>query len=227
MIDARRVVFPARTRDLNALVLVYAVPAGLVEPLLVGDAYEPIVGPAGTIDTIVTLHEYGVGSWDPCNSCDVSVPVRPTGAPPGARDGFVLLDTVVNRRFNGEIAYWSVGIARRLGTIDVTHRDDGVGFVVREDGRLALKVRAPAVTSARPPVLHRGLGYSYLHGEPYVMPFDIEVPHPHVDPTGVEVELGSGRLAEMLAGLGLPRAPDAWMSGTGLSCTLHTPRPAG
>jgi hypothetical protein len=227
MIDARHVVFPARARDLNSLVLIYAVPYDRVEALLVGDAYEPIVGPAGTVDAIVTLHEYRVGPWGPCNSCDVSVPVRPVGAPPGERDGFVLPDTVVNRRFNGEVAYWSMGIDRRFGTVEVVHDDGHVAFVVKEDDELTLRVGAPAVTPSRPPERYRGLGYSYVDGEPYAMPFDIDVPRPHLDPTGVEVELGRGRLAETVAALGAPRPPDAWTWGTALTCTLHAPRPIG
>jgi ferredoxin len=224
MIDARSVVFPARTHELNALTLVFLTPADLVRAWVPGDDFEPAAVDDGTVVVLVALHEYLSGDWGACNTCDLCVPVRPVGTTAAdGRDGLYLRDPLINRRFNGEVAYWSMGIPRRHGAIDVAHRPDGVSFLVAEgdDVTLDVTVSAPAPAPSRSLVPNRC--YAYLEGVPLVAPFDVEFPEPVLDPDSVRIALGTGALARDLASLGLPRRPDAVAWGTGLDCTFHAP----
>jgi hypothetical protein len=227
MIDARSVVFPARTHELSAVTLAFGVPPELVRGWLPGEAFELVEAEPGTVYVILALHDFGDGDWGACATCDICLPVRPVGAGPDAGlDGVYVCDALINRRFNSEVAYWSMGIARRFATIEVVRRAGGVTFLVAEGTDLTLEVRVPpeaeAATSA---TLLERLCYAYLDGEPYVVPFDIEFPDTVLDPASIQVDVGTGPLAATLSSLGVPRPPDLAAWGTGLACTFHTPYP--
>jgi hypothetical protein len=225
MIDARDIEFPARSRDVNALNLFFTTPTAVVRPLLVGAAYELVEAAPGTVNVIVNLNEYRSGTWGPCNTVDLCLPVRPAGATGSDENGLFFCEPLINRRFTGEVAYWSMGIARRYATVDVVHRDHQVSFIVAEGDEPTLEVRFPRHVVQGPAALRRNRTYSYLDGEPYVVPFDIDFPEPVVDPASVQVDVGEGRLADALRSLGLPRRADACSWGTGLDCTIKMPRP--
>lgn len=228
MIDARHIVFPAQAPCMNAVTLMFTLPVERVAPLLAGDAYTVVESATvpGHVDLLMALHEYEQGDWGPCNTTDVCIPVRPVGTTADDEvDGLFLPEALINRRFNGEVAYWSMGIARRFATIEVTRSGDRVAFEASEKGTPTFAVRFPAAEQDVPPTTYLQRAYSYIDGEPYVVPFDIDFPEPVFDGSEVDVEVGTGRLADTLRGLGLPRRPDAYAWGTRLACTFHCPYP--
>jgi hypothetical protein len=226
MIDARHIVFPAQAPSMNALTLMFTTPTERVQPLLVGDAYEVVESTEGMVDVLIAMHEYEQGDWGPCNTTDLCIPVRPAGATADDEvDGLFLPQALINRRFNGEVAYWSMGIARRYATIDVARAGGLVTFVAAERDAPTFSVRAPSVESDEPPTVYRQRAYSYIDGEPYVVPFDIDFPEPVYDGSRVHVDVGKGRLADALRALGLPRRADGYAWGTGMACTFHCPYP--
>ena len=225
MIDSRCIVFPARSDGLNALTLMFTTPAELARPFLGGGAYEFVESDGGTVDVFVSFHDFTSGDWGPARTFDVCMAVRPVGATAeDEQDGVYLAEALVNRRFTGEVTYWSLGISRRVGPIELGVVGDEVVAVASEGDGEALRVRLPAVES---PGLTRysHRAYSYLHREPYVVPFEIDLPHPVVDPADVQIEVGTGRIARAMTAIGLPRQPTAVAWGTQMRYTLHAPFP--
>ena len=225
LIDSRCIVFPARSSGLNALTLFYRTPVELARPFLGGGAYEFAESEGGTVDVFVSFHDFTSGDWGRSRTFDVSMAVRPAGAAPEDElAGIFLAEALVNRRFTGEVAYWSLGISRRPGSIELGVEGDEVVAVATEGRYEALRVRLPAVDA---PGVTRfsNRAYSYLHREPYVVPYDIDLADPVVDPADVRVEVGTGRIARALTAIGLPRAPDAVSWGTQVGYTLYAPFP--
>ena len=225
MIDARCIVFPARSSGLNALTLLFRTPVEQARPFLGGGAFEFVRSDADTVDVYVSFHDFTSGDWGRSRTFDVSMAVRPVGSTADdERDGVYLAEALVNRRFTGEVAYWSLGISRRPGTIELGVEGDEVVAVATEGRYEALRVRMPAAVA--PGVTrYPNRAYSYLHREPYVVPFDIDIADPVVDPAAVRLEVGTGRIARALTAIGLPRAPDAVSWGTQVGYTLHAPFP--
>jgi hypothetical protein len=226
MIDAQHIVFPAQAPRMNAITLMFTTPTERVLPLLAGDAYQVVESTPGNVDVLIALHEYEQTDWGSCNTTDLCIPVRPVGATADDDvDGLFLPQALINRRFNGEIAYWSMGIARRVCAIEVARGADHVTVTASEADRPTFTVRVPSVEPDVPPTVYRQRAYSYIDGTPYVVPFDIDFPEPVYDGSRVHVDVGTGRLADTLRTLGLPRLADAYAWGTGLACTFHCPHP--
>ena len=214
------------THELNALTLVFLTSADLVRAWVPGDDFEPAALDDGTVVVLVALHEYLSGDWGACNTCDLCVPVRPLGTTAAdGRDGLYLRDPLINRRFNGEVAYWSMGIPRRHGAIDVAHRPDGVSFLVAEgdDVTLDVTVTAPVPAPSRSLVPNRC--YAYLEGVPLVAPFDVEFPEPVLDPDSVRIELGPVRWPATSRPSACRAGPTPW-PGAPDSTARSTPRTA-
>jgi hypothetical protein len=94
-----------------------------------------------------------------------------------------------------------------------------------EEAELELAVALPPgrVGPPGPPV--PVLGYSYIDGEPHAIPLDLGIPQTAVDPAAVQMRLGTGRFADMLRSVGLPRRPEVCQWGEGLTICWHQPRP--
>lgn len=223
MIDARPIRFPAQAPALDAIALAYATPVEQARQLVPGRAYEVVEARPGSADVVVAIHEYHTGDWGPCATCDLCIPVRPSGS--DGPDGLYLTQALINRRFNGEIAYWSMGIPRRHATIDSVRTPLQVSFMAAQDGEPVLTVRFPSALPEVPPTVVRQRAYSYLDGEPHVTPFDIDLPELRVPGPDFEVEVGSGPFADAMRHLGMDGRPEAYAWGTGLACTFHAPHP--
>jgi hypothetical protein len=202
MIDATLVTFPVVADELNTGIVAFTTTRSAAEACLRTDAFE-VVDVDGAVDVYVTLFEYLRGDWAPCNSIDIAFPAKPVGAPDD-QAGIYMCPAVVNQRFNSEAAYWTMGVARSLAEVDVTHADESVTFTVREQGLAASTIRLPRgrQPSEKRPVAT--LAYTLVDKKPYVIPFEMDVPMSTFDPGEVTVELGRGPLADTLRTLGWP-----------------------
>lgn len=223
MIDARPIVFPAQAPAFDAVTLFYPTPVELARELVPGRAYEVAEARPGSADVLVAIHEYHAGDWGPCSTCDICIPVRPAGS--DGPDGLYLPQALINSRFSGEIAYWSMGIPRRTATVDRVRTPLQVTFLAAEEGEPVLTVRFPAALPDAPLTVYDRRAYSYLEGKPYVTPFDIDFPDPRPAGPDVEVEVGTGPFADALRHLGMARRPESYAWGTRLACTFHAPHP--
>lgn len=223
MIDAEPVVFPVRSDDLNAFTLGFTTPAERAGPFLADTAFEPLVGPDGTTEILLGLHEYVSGDWGPLNAVNLGILARPIGV--AGDDGLFLVEAPIDEPFGNEASYWAMGIPRRLGEVHVTRSGDEVAFRVVEDGQFALAVRLRRRSPAPPWVSLARRLFTYVERVPHVVPLDIGFPTDALDPADVHVELGQGPLAEALRALGFPDEPGLCTWGEGLSAVFHLPSP--
>jgi hypothetical protein len=224
MIDAQPIVFPAPVHDANSALMEFAVDAGAARSLLTGDAFELVESPEGTARLLLGANEYRRGAWGPCNVLEVMLRSRPVGAPPDT-DGVYLCDAPVSHPFIREAAHRSLRSSRRLESIEVELTEGEVTYTVSTgSSEPDMVLRLPRVPPASPgadPVRITTDAYSHLDDEPYVIPFEIDLPTGHVDPADVRIELGDGWFADMLRHFGLPKRPEWCSWGEGLTALFH------
>jgi hypothetical protein len=224
MIDAQPIVFPAPVQEMNAAFLEFSVPTEVARSLLPGDAFEVAESVPGTAHVVVAAHEYKRGAWGPANALEVALRARPTGEPDDTT-GVFLCDAPVSHQFIREAANRTLGTPKKLEPVRVDTTGAHVTFDLACEGAPALTLRLPRQEADAGRVPVKVLAYTYLDDEPYVVPFEMDVPTSLVDPTSVGVEVGSGWFADMLRALSLPRAPDRCTWGEGLTALFHVATP--
>jgi hypothetical protein len=223
MIDAEHVVFPVRSSDLNAFTLRFTTPAERARRFIAGDAFEPVVGPDGTTEVLLALHEYASGDWGSLNAVNLCVLARPVGW--AGDDGLFMIEAPIDEPFGNEASYRAMGIPRRFGEVGVAWSDGDVEFRVVERGRSTLTVR---LRRRVPPCTWVSLArhlYTYVDRVPLVVPLDIGFPTEVLDPSDVDLELGEGPLADTLRAFGLPDRQGLCTWGEGLPVAFHLPSP--
>jgi hypothetical protein len=224
MIDAQPIVFPAPVHDANSALIEFTVEADAARSLLAGDAFELVESPDGTARLLLGANEYRRGAWGPCNVLEVMLRSRPVGAPPDT-DGVYLCDAPVNHPFIREAAHRSLRSSRRLESVEVELTEGEVTYTVSSGSSgsdMVLRLpRVPPPSPGADPVRITTDAYSHLDDEPYVIPFEIDLPTGRVDPGDVRIELGDGWFADMLRHLGLPRRPEWCIWGEGLTALFH------
>ena len=220
MIDARPIVFPAPVQEMNAAFLEFSVPTEVARSLLPGDAFEIAESVPGTAHAVVAAHEYRRGAWGPANTLELAVRARPAGESDDTT-GVFLCDAPVSHQFIREAAKRTLGTPKKLEPVHVETDGLDVTFTLASGDERALTLRLPRVDADGDPIPVKVLAYTYLDGEPYVMPFEMDVPTGEVDPTDVVVDVGTGWFADMLRGLGMPRRPDRCTWGEGLTALFH------
>jgi hypothetical protein len=202
MIDAELVRFPVVADELNAAIVTFPTTRAAAEACMGSDAFE-VVDAGGAVEVIVALFEYRRGDWAPCNSLDIAFPVRPVRAP-DREAGIYMCPSLVNHPFNSEAAYWSMGVRRALGDLDVAYDDDTVTFTARDRGGTPSTVRLPRGVRRDHRRMLSTSAYTSLEGRAYAIPFEMELPASALDVAAVEITLGDGAIADTLRSLGLP-----------------------
>jgi hypothetical protein len=224
MIDAQPIVFPAPVQELNAAFVEFTVASDAARRLLPGDAFELAESEPGRAHVVVAAHEYRRGAWGPANALEVALRARPAGEPEDTT-GVYLCDAPVSHQFVREAAKRTLGTQMKLEPVEVETTDADVTFRLSSGGEPALTLRVPRTAPPTEPVSVDILAYTYLDDEPYVMPFEMDVPTGVVDPSAVQVEVGTGWFAEMLQALDLPPTPDRCSWGEGLTALFHLATP--
>jgi hypothetical protein len=220
MIDAQLIVFPLVVDDLNAATLVFSAPLEATRSLVPGHLFEVLEVEPGTAQLTVAVIEYRRGSWGAYNGFSVAARGRPVGVPDAPMGAFVL-PSPVSDRFGCEAAHRALGMPGSVEDIDVTSTDDLVTVEITSEGRHAATVRIPRVPSGTPPGRIETVGYSEVDGGLRSVRVEFDVPTGLVQPDEVKIELGTGRLADTLRSLGLPRRPELCTWGERLSAVFH------
>lgn len=233
-IDAYPIYFPFRTDRLKAVVTRFAVPISAARPLVPGHSFD-LVEHDGAAQLVISGLEYGGGASAPGCQVYLAFRVRPT-CDPAAPTGTYPWRSLVGRQFDRETGYRVFGVDPVVAGISVSCVPGDVGFEVadhREPGEPVLRVRlpeaplGPAGPPASTPI------YTCINGVPHRTPFEMTGMRGVVsDTAAVEVDLGSGPIADGLRGLGLPRAPDVCLWDHRLAATFDAtvpvePAPAG
>jgi hypothetical protein len=220
MIDARPILFPAPVQEMNAAFLEFSIPTEVARSLLPGDSFEIAESVPGTAHAVLAAHEYRRGAWGPANTLELALRARPAGESDDTT-GVFLCDAPVSHQFIREAAKRTLGTPKKLEPVEVETDEAGVTFTLSAGNERALTLRLPRVEAAGDPIRVEVLAYTYLDDEPYVMPFEMDVPTGVIDPEDVVVDVGTGWFADMLQALGLPRRPDVCTWGEGLTALFH------
>lgn len=224
MIDAQPIYFPAIVNEMNAASLVFPVPTEAARAAIPEGDFELVESEPGTAHLVMAANDYLRAEWGAGHTFDFGFRVRPVGAPEDAT-GLLFSPTPMSPGFGREAAHRALGFPKTTGEIDVRYTDGTVTFTLVGDRTPDLVLTVPRVSSHVPPAPVAIVAYTCVAGETKAAPFELMTPIGVADPGAVVVELGFGPVAEVLRGLGLPRAPDLALWGEGASAVFHQPRP--
>jgi Flp pilus assembly protein TadD len=222
--EAADCLFPLEVQQFHVAMLLFTVPAAVARTL-VPSAFDLVEPEPGMAQFTIMAADHRRNPWGDYDEIVFAFTARPPGAPEEAVGGFIL-HRFVNQRFTYEALQGTFAFANTLGAIDVSYSGDDVAFRLSLDGQDTLALRVPRTCPPPPPERVDTLAYSIVGEIPYVTREVIDMP-PAVDTdrSTVQVEVGTGPVADMLRSLGLPRAPDYCAWGEDLSLTHHLPRP--
>lgn len=226
-IDGVDIAFPLTVPEMNSATLTFTVPLAAAQALLPGDAFEATnMGGAdgeGTAMLVLALADYVDNPWGDYNEVNFGLMVNPVSDPTAV--GAFQWRMPVNQEFTCTAGNQVMGLPKTVEVVEFDYTDSHVSVNLEMDGQPALKVRLPRVAADTPPQPEQTLTYSYRDGVATRCPLVIDLPPGLVDPSEVEIELGTATVADELRSLGLPAAPDLAMWGEGLSGTFEWPEP--
>lgn len=223
LIQGREITFPMEVADFDAATLMFSVPASAAQALLPGDAFE-VVATDGVAQLVMALCDYRENPWGDYLEINLGFLARPAGASADVVGSFVYR-MPVDQEFTCEAGNRVMGFPKTVEDLSVRHDDGRVTFVMADQGTPILTVAFPAVPAAGDPSRVESVSYSYLGGVPYATSLAMDLGTGFLDPADVVVELGAGAVADELRSLGLPKAPDFAVWGTGLSATFQQGTP--
>lgn len=218
-IQGRTISFPMEVTSFDAVTMSFDVPADSARRLLPGDAFEPIEAD-GAAQFVLNVCDYHENPWGDYDEANLGFLVRPAGAPDDVMGSFVYR-MPVDQEFTCIAGNEVMGFPKTVERLEIDTNDDEVSVRVWFDDELAFSLRFPRVRTDVEPVRMATLSYSYLDGQPYATPLEIDLAPGVVDPADVVLELGTGAVADELRSLGLPKAPTFCSWGEGLSATFQ------
>jgi Flp pilus assembly protein TadD len=226
--EVAQALLPPDVDEYDAAMLTFAVPATAARSLVPEGDFELVEKEPGFAQLIVFAEDRCRSSVRRYNELAFVLAVRPIGHP-REPTGFLVTHRFVNAPLNDQHAQRTlIFFATTMAGISVVRSDHEVTVHLEVDGDLALTFRLPRVPATDAPRRVNTTAYSMVGGIPCANTQTMDLPVGVVtDPTSVDVELGTGPVADVLRSLGLPRAPDACAWGEGLTLTSWLPRPLG
>lgn len=220
-IDGVSIDFPMVVPEMNSATLTWSVPLEAARAVIPGDFFEVADMGDRTAMLVMALVDYVDNPWGDYDEVNLGILVAPRSDP--AAVGAFQWRMPVNQEMTCRAGNEVLGLPKTVEEIAFTYTDDSVRVQLCMDGEPALTVRLPRAAPAGEPAEETTATYSYLQGEPTLVPLTIQLPPGIVEPSEVELELGGNAVAEELRAMGLPRAPDMAMWGEGLSATFGWP----
>jgi len=222
-IDGVSIDFPMVVPQMNSATLTFSVPVEPARALIPGDAFEVADMGDGTAMLVLALVDYVDNPWGDYDEVNFGLLVHPAERPDGV--GAFQWRMPVNQEMTCRAGNEVMGLPKTVDDLSFTYSAETVTVRLAMDGEPTLEVTLPRVAPMGDPSTQATLTYSYLDGVAMELPLSIELPTGLVDPSDVEIELGTSAAAKELASLGLPKAPDLAMWGEGLSGTFQWPSP--
>lgn len=223
-IDGREITFPMEVTDFNAATVMWTVPSAAAAALLPGDAFEIAESAPGTTQFVLAACDYVANPWGDYDELNLGFLVRPASDP--ERVGSFVYRMPVNQEFTREAGNRVMGFPKTVEGIDVTYTDTHASFRLTFEGEHAFTLTVPRAAPLGPTERIETESFSYLDGVAHATPLSMDMGTGFVDPADVVLELGTGKVADELASLGLPGTPPdmcAW--GEGLSATFQLGQP--
>jgi hypothetical protein len=221
-IDGVSIDFPMVVEDMRQLTLTYTVPIEPARALLPGDAFEVVEIAPGQAMFLVALVDYVTNPWGDYNEVNLGLLAHPAGQP--ERAGAFVYRMPVDQEFTMKAGNQVLGLPKTVEDLTYTYDGDVVEVRLVSEGAEAMTVRFPRTLTDDAPTATETVTYSYLDGTPTELPLTIEMGAAMIDPSQVEMTLGSGEIADELRSLGLPTAPDMAVYGEELAGTFLPPR---
>lgn len=215
--------FPMVVEEMRSATLTWTVPIGPARALLPGDAFEVLDVGDGHAMLVMALVDYVRNPWGDYDEVNLGLMATPSGQP--ERAGAFVWRMPVDQHFTMRAGNEVLGLPKTVEDLEIDYPDGSVRCRLRSDGRDELLVRFPRVPASGPAESTETVTWSYLDGVPMQLGLSIELGTGVVDPAVVEIELGTGPVADELRSLGLPRAPEMAVWGEGLRGTFAHPRP--
>jgi hypothetical protein len=221
-IDGVSIDFPMVVESMNQATLSFTVPIEPARALIPGDAFEVMETAPGSATFVVALVDYVENPWGDYNEINLGLLAQPVGQP--ERAGVFVYRMPVDQEFTMKAGNQVLGLPKTVEDLTFDYTDDEVVVTLRT-GDAPLTVRLPRPRGEDPASSTEAITYSYLDGAPTELPLTIEIGSGLIDPADIVIELGSSTIADELASLGLPCAPDFAVWGEGLSGSFEVPRP--
>jgi hypothetical protein len=222
-IDGVAIDFPMMVDDMRQATLTYTVPIDAARALLPGDAFEVLEVAPGQAMFLVALVDYVVNPWGDYNEVNLGLLAQPVGQP--ERAGAFVYRMPVDQEFTMKAGNQVLGLPKTVEDLTFAYEGESVTVRLASGGEQVMTVTFPRVLSDDAPTVTETITYSYLDGVATELPLTIDLGAGVIDPADVEMELGTGAIAEELRSLGLPRTPDMAVYGEGLTGTFLPPRP--
>jgi hypothetical protein len=223
-IQGRQITFPMEVPDLDAATLMFTVPVDAAQRLIPGDDFRVIDLGGGNAQLVIALVDYIDNPWGDYLEINLGFLARPRGAADDVVGSFIYR-MPVDQEFTCEAGNKVMGFPKTVEKLSRTDADGRTTFAWEVDGQVELAISFPTVDGSGEPAPVESVSYSYLDGKPYATPLTLDLGTAAIDPAEITIELGAGAAAEELRSLGLPKAPDAAMWGTGLSGTFFEGQP--
>jgi hypothetical protein len=222
-IDGVSIDFPMVVDDMRQLTLTFTVPIDPARALLPGDAFEVVETAPGQAMFLVALVDYVTNPWGDYNEVNLGLLAHPVGQP--ERAGAFVYRMPVDQEFTMKAGNAVLGLPKTVEDLTYDYQGDTVTVRLASGGEHVMTVRFPRTLTDDAPSATETVTYSYLDGVPTELPLTIEMGAAMLDPSSIEVTLGTGEIADELRSLGLPCAPDLAVYGEELSGTFEVPRP--
>lgn len=222
-IDGVSIDFPMVVDDMRQLTLTFTVPIEPARALLPGDAFEVVEIAPGQAMFLVALVDYVTNPWGDYNEVNLGLLAHPVGQP--ERAGAFVYRMPVDQEFTMKAGNAVLGLPKTVEDLTYDYQGDTVTVRLASGGEHVMTVRFPRALTDDAPSATETVTYSYLDGVPTELPLTIEMGAAMLDPSSIEVTLGTGEIADELRSLGLPCAPDLAVYGEELSGTFEVPRP--
>ena len=241
-IAGRTVAMPVEVRDASAGTAIYDVDAAGAAALLPpGDGFEVVESTPGRAQLVLAAIDYRDNDLGDYVELGITLFVRPRGdAVPangsggnssgGEADGEVgtfITRLPVNQEFTCVAGRTIWGFPKTVEDLSLAYKDDAAVMTLRMDSELVLRLTLPRggdeVMPATPMTT-----YTYIDGAPHATPFTQGGAGSQVllGGDGVELELGTHRVADELADLGLATATPLLATWTEhMRATFGTPTP--
>jgi hypothetical protein len=225
VIQGREVKLPVVVREALAGTAMYDVDIKAAAALLPGSAYEIVESSPGRTQCVIALIDYRDCDLDDYNEVSIAFSVRPAGAT-AERDGTFIYSLPVTQQFTCEAGCRIWGYPKSVEQIEYEYAEDSMRGELRMDDEPVLRLRLPRSRPEGDPMEVEMRTYSYLDGQPVETPFrQTSASAIRIGADGVELELGTHRLARDLRSLGFPKDPVMVVWTERMSGVFEAPRP--